>query len=59
MGATLSADFVGNHSCFPVATATVTRADNEADLVAAAKAGDLPSFEELVNRYSKESFGWL
>ncbi len=56
MGATLSAALVGNHSYFPAATATVTRADNEADLVAAAKAGDLSSFEELVNRYEQRIF---
>ncbi len=56
MGATLSADLVGSHSYFPAATATVTWADNEADLVAAAKAGDLSSFEELVNRYERRIY---
>ncbi len=54
MSATLIA--VGNHSYVPATTATVTRADNDADLVAAAKAGDLSSFEELVNRYEQRIY---
>jgi RNA polymerase sigma-70 factor, ECF subfamily len=56
MSATLGAAVVGNHSCFPAVTAAVTRVDNEADLVAAAKTGDPPSFEKLVNRYEQNIF---
>lgn len=44
----------GNRSA--LAEATITKADHDAALVAAFKAGDFSAFEELVNRYERKVF---
>jgi RNA polymerase sigma-70 factor (ECF subfamily) len=45
-----------NPSAHNPAAATAARADNEAVLVAAAKAGSVSAFTELVNRYERRIF---
>jgi RNA polymerase sigma-70 factor, ECF subfamily len=56
MTSALSPELAENLLGFPALEARVIRADNEADLVAAAKSGSLPSFDALVNRYERRIF---